>query len=102
MTITDSARTANAFSEPKHPLTPLNEMASLLPFNVASNNETLPSNFAPAFCQLERIFIGIRLNTITDAQHATNHKSATITFFNAPPTVVNAGAAKPHQPFLNA
>jgi hypothetical protein len=40
--ITDSSRTANASSGPKQPSTPLTGTASRLPFDVASNNETLP------------------------------------------------------------
>jgi hypothetical protein len=76
-------------------------MASLLPFEVASNNETLPSNFAPPFYLLEKSFIGMNLDTTTNVQLATNHKSATTTSFNAPQSVVNAGATKPPQPSAN-
>jgi hypothetical protein len=73
-------------------------MASLLPFKVASNNATSPSNFAPAFYLLEKIFIGMKLDTTTNVRRATNHKSATTTSFNAPRSVFNTGAAKPPQP----
>jgi hypothetical protein len=76
-------------------------MASLLPFYVASNNETLPSNFAPPFYLLEKTFIGMNLDTTTDVRRATNHKGATATSFNAPQSVVNAGAPKPPQPSAN-
>jgi hypothetical protein len=37
----------------------------------------------------------------TDGQRATNRKSAMTTSFNALRSVVNAGAAKPHQPFVS-
>jgi hypothetical protein len=77
-------------------------MASLLPFDVASNNETLPSNFAPAFYLLERIFIGTKLDTTINVRRATNYKSATTTSFDALQSVINDGSAKPPQPFENA
>jgi hypothetical protein len=90
-----------ASSGPNQQLTPLTRMASPLPFDVASNNKTLPSNFALAFYPLEKTFTETNLDTTTNVQRATNHKSATTTSFNAPLSVINAGATKPPQPSEN-
>jgi hypothetical protein len=79
----------------------LNGTVSQQPFKVASNSATLPSDFATASYQWEKIFTETKLGTITGVQHATNLRSATTTSFNAQQSVVNNGATKLPRLFAN-
>jgi hypothetical protein len=63
-------------------------------------------NFAFKFCArllpTGKNLLRNKLDTTINVRRALNHKSATITSFNALQSVVNDGAAKPPRPFANA
>jgi hypothetical protein len=69
--------TALGYNGPKRLSTPSNGTVSQQPFKVASNSATLPSNFATAPYQQEKISAKTKLGTITCVQCATNLRSAT-------------------------